>query len=344
MEEKLLSVIMPTFNSVKYIDRTMNSLFLMIGNYSKLVEVIIVDDGSSDGTQVRLKQLAKKYDYIKVITNKHCGVSSARNLGMASATSKYVTFLDSDDTFESNFVETFQQLTLNHNEPDLIFVDVKQLKTPHLMIELNKEEKLKVMQSTLNLGEVKTKQGIASKFFKLSFLLDNNLRYDNRIVISEDALFNLECISKANSALLAPNPFYHVEESHTLMYYSPQNLNGQLAFLAELKNLLKDYKGESLASTILNQSKLKATNLIVDRYYGPLYINGTNSLMRSAQLLEKTIKENDFDSALKTNQFDDILSIRYRIFRRLLKCHQYRLCLLFDKYLDKIKGYNRFRP
>lgn len=343
MKKPILSIIIPTFNSENYIARTIESLFNMIGKCTNCVEVIFIDDGSSDGTLSVLKKLQKRHHFLRIISNSHQGVSIARNSGIEIASGKYITFLDSDDTFETKFIENFKKLVSAYDEPDLIFVDVEKIDRPKLIDNLDDDERLVAMQSTLNLGTIKTKQGIASKFFKRSFILDEKLFYDSRIVISEDALFNINCISRANSILFAPNLFYHVEESHTLKYYSSKNLSGQLAFLNELKKILLKYGNNKKALEILNQSKLKAVNLIVDRYYGPLYINGTYNLRESASLLKKVIKSNDLSVAFKTNEFDEILSLRYRIFRRLLKYQQYSLCFLCDKLFDRIKGYNRFK-
>ncbi|MCD7129807.1 glycosyltransferase [Limosilactobacillus agrestis] len=343
MKEKLLSVIMPTFNSAKYIDKTIESLISMIGNSTENVEVIFTDDGSSDSTLVKLEKLSKKYSFMKIIYNSHRGVSDARNAGINIASGEYITFLDSDDEFESEFISKFKKIIANNDHPDLIFTDVKGIDRPKFLVKANKSDQLKIMQYSLALGKTPTNKGIASKFFKRSVIVENNLNYDSRIVISEDSLFNLKYISKINSALLIPDNFYYVKEAHTLKYYSEKNLSGQIAYLDELKKLLKDYEDNSLAIEILNREKINATDIIIDRYYGPLYINKTNTLNESIILLRETVEKNNLNIAFKTNEFDDVLSLRYRIFRRLLKYHQYRLCFLFDKYLDEIKGYNRFR-
>ena len=343
MKEKLLSVIMPTFNSVEYIDKTIESLFLMIGNLNESVEVIFTDDGSSDGTLAKLEKLSKKYSFMKVISNPHRGVSNARNAGISMATGEYLTFLDSDDEFEPEFIKKLKGVITNNDYPDLIFTDVNGIKKSQLLVNLSKNEQLETMQCSLALGKTITNKGIASKFFKRSIIIENNLNYDSRIVISEDSLFNLKYISKINSVLLIPDRFYYVKEAHTLKYYSKKNLSGQIAYLSELRKVLNDYGDNSLAIEILNREKINAADIIIDRYYGPLYINKTNTLNNSVSLLKNVIKNNNLSVAFKTSEFDYVLSLRYRIFRRLLKYHQYRLCLLFDKYLDKLKGYNRFR-
>lgn len=92
--QEKLSVIVPIYNVEGYIDRSITSLVHQ--TYSNL-EIILVDDGSTDRSGVICDMYAAQYSNIQVIHKENGGVSDARNVGVAQATGKYVTFLDSDD-------------------------------------------------------------------------------------------------------------------------------------------------------------------------------------------------------------------------------------------------------
>jgi len=90
----LVSVISPAYNAEKHL----NKLTECVANQSmKVLEHIIIDDGSTDNTLPILRSLAKKYSHIKVISQDNQGAGIARNKGIAAAQGKYIAFLDSDD-------------------------------------------------------------------------------------------------------------------------------------------------------------------------------------------------------------------------------------------------------
>ena len=94
-----VSVIVPVFNSQEYLERCLSSLHAQT---FKDVEFICVDDGSNDESIMIMKRYASMDDRFRIIENSHSGVSASRNIGMDSANSKYICFLDSDDSFHKN--------------------------------------------------------------------------------------------------------------------------------------------------------------------------------------------------------------------------------------------------
>lgn len=90
-----LSVIIPVYNAEQFLNNTLDSVCKQ--TVFEDIEVIIVDDGSTDGSLNICKSYARKYPNIKVLSQKNQGVSAARNSGIARATGEYITFLDSDD-------------------------------------------------------------------------------------------------------------------------------------------------------------------------------------------------------------------------------------------------------
>lgn len=99
-----VSIVVPVYNSSKYLNECLDSI---CGQSYKELEIICVDDGSKDNSLEILREYEKKDLRIKVFTkqNEGKGAASARNMGLANATGKYIMFLDSDDFFESCMVE-----------------------------------------------------------------------------------------------------------------------------------------------------------------------------------------------------------------------------------------------
>ena len=89
-----ISVIMPAYNSERYIAAAIGSL---LSQPAVEVEIIVVSDGSTDGTERIVKTLAINEPRIRLLVEKHCGVAAARNVGLAAARGNLITFLDSDD-------------------------------------------------------------------------------------------------------------------------------------------------------------------------------------------------------------------------------------------------------
>lgn len=91
---ELVSVITPCYNSEKHLERLINCVS---SQSIKVLEHIIIDDGSCDSSLLILENISKKYNHIKVISQKNLGAGSARNRGIEIARGKYIAFLDADD-------------------------------------------------------------------------------------------------------------------------------------------------------------------------------------------------------------------------------------------------------
>jgi glycosyltransferase involved in cell wall biosynthesis len=108
----LISVIIPVYNVEKYLRECLDSVLAQ--TYANL-EIILVDDGSSDGCGAICDDYAKKDNRIRVIHKQNAGVSAARNDGIDAAKGEYVCFIDSDDWVESNYVDVLYRLLAESN-------------------------------------------------------------------------------------------------------------------------------------------------------------------------------------------------------------------------------------
>lgn len=116
MEIKV-SVIVPVYNTIECLDTCLNSL---LHQTMKEKEIVLVDDGSTDGSGEVLEEYAQKYPEIKVIHTENGGQGRARNIGVANARGEYLMFCDSDDYFTENAFEKMYEIAIT-GEHDLVY-------------------------------------------------------------------------------------------------------------------------------------------------------------------------------------------------------------------------------
>ena len=110
--EKKISVIVPVYNVEQYLERCVNSI---INQTYENLEIILVDDGSTDRSGGMCDSFAEKDERIKVVHKENGGLSSARNSGIDIATGEYLAFVDSDDWIESCMYQVLMDLAENHH-------------------------------------------------------------------------------------------------------------------------------------------------------------------------------------------------------------------------------------
>lgn len=108
-EKPVFSVIIPLYNKEKYIKRAINSVLKQ--TYQNF-EIIVINDGSTDNSLSVIKSIKDKR--VKIFNQKNLGVSNARNKGIKKAKGEYIAFLDADDKFLNNYLETIVQLILKY--------------------------------------------------------------------------------------------------------------------------------------------------------------------------------------------------------------------------------------
>lgn len=113
-----ISVIIPIYNVEQYLEQCLNSV--LVDNNLDNLEVICVNDGSTDNSLSICELFAKQYDNIKIISQLNAGLSAARNVGLQNATGLYVCFLDSDDYLLPNVLRKIKEQIINNPKLDVI--------------------------------------------------------------------------------------------------------------------------------------------------------------------------------------------------------------------------------
>ena len=117
-----LSIIIPVFNAEKYIEKCLKSIITNVAETEIEVELIIVNDGSTDGTSELLQRI--EYKNMKIFHNQNHGVSYSRNFGIEQATGDYIMFVDSDDILKSEWIKIILS-SLTQHEEDVIYYSNK---------------------------------------------------------------------------------------------------------------------------------------------------------------------------------------------------------------------------
>ena len=107
-ERPIISVIMPVYNAVKYVEAAVNSVLAQ--TFGGGFELILVDDGATDGSGALCDALAERDGRIRVLHKQNGGVSAARNLGLRHAAGEYIAFIDHDDCYLPDFLEKMYRL------------------------------------------------------------------------------------------------------------------------------------------------------------------------------------------------------------------------------------------
>ncbi len=235
----LISIIIPVYNTEKYISKCLDSILAQ--TYMN-TEIILVDDGSTDGSGAICDAYAAKYSNIKVIHQKNGGVSKARNAALDVFTGEYVAFADSDDTVHPEMIKKLYD-NLIENNVEISVCD-------YLMIYPDKEVHpnpdgilLKVTASkaieTILLG--KEFQGhLCNKLFKADVL--EGLRLDEDIYVYEDMLYVIKAVLKSKNVFFDSTPLcnYYMREGsamHAVFNYKRYSAHTScLRILDEISN------------------------------------------------------------------------------------------------------------
>ena len=118
-ENPFLSLILPAYNAEAYLTETLDSIFSQETPFR--VEVIVVNDGSTDGTLALLQDYKNRYNNLTVITTENGGPSNARNVGIQAATGEYLMFVDSDDSLQSGALARLGEMVRQSAADLLIF-------------------------------------------------------------------------------------------------------------------------------------------------------------------------------------------------------------------------------
>lgn len=179
--DDLISVVVPVYNAEKTLDRCVRSL---LGQTYGNLEILLVNDGSGDGSLALCRRYAEEDSRVRVIDKENGGVSSARNAGLDAATGQFVMFCDSDDWVEPDWCGC---LHAHYREGDLTVCEIRREDVPmeeHPQPEETAERKHYLHHPMLMCSPI-------NKIFKRSVLEANHIRFRRELSLGEDFVFCL---------------------------------------------------------------------------------------------------------------------------------------------------------
>lgn len=208
------SVIIPAFNCAGTIGNTVESI-----QKSGLpdCEIVVVDDGSTDGTVDRLEELSKQYGNIRIVSQKNGGVSSARNLGLQSACGDYILFVDADDLIEEGGLTHAAEI-LDQEKPDILIFGMtmeylcfgKCYRKDTLVSGreglLSQAELINNLRALFSCNYLTP---VWNKLIRRELIVNHGIRFDESMHVMEDCLFSLQCLQYCKKVFLLSEALYH---------------------------------------------------------------------------------------------------------------------------------------
>lgn len=217
----LISVIIPAYNSESTLDICLDSV---LRQTYKDFEIIVVDDGSSDATLRIAKSYADKHSNIKVLHQHNSGPSSARNLGMASAKGRFITFIDSDDEIDYSYLSTLLNI-INDSDSDISAVSYQMIPRGAKPSACSSDNHIKhydsynAIKNLLYQKELDSSQ--CCKLFKKEVL--SGLFFPEQISVYEDLFFVFNAYRRSNNIAFSNKKlyYYHKQSSGQMDRISP---------------------------------------------------------------------------------------------------------------------------
>ena len=194
MENSLISVIVPVYNVEKYLKRCLDSIINQ--TYDKL-EIICVNDGSTDNSLEILKGYKVKDSRIKIITQENQGLSEARNAGLKIASGEYISFIDSDDWIDGYYYESMIAKIYSSNA-DIVFASMKSMKGNEIVINTNKKQIVNKFYQKVRLlhnGSVCDKVIKRELFVKNDISFIKGRYFEDNIVLLQLAFFSKKLVT-----------------------------------------------------------------------------------------------------------------------------------------------------
>lgn len=219
-KQPLVSVIVPVYNVEKYLEQCLDSI---INQTLKDIEIICVDDGSTDGSLDILNSYKEKDDRIIILTQKNLYVGVARNNGLKVAKGEYLSFLDSDDFFEPTMLEDMYKIA-EKDGSDVVVCGWKDYN--------NKENKIisiHVIDTSIEKKSPFSPESVKndlftfcapnpwSKLFRASWFKENNLQFENFISCNDlTCVYTALVCAKKISIINKPYIYYRANQESNL--------------------------------------------------------------------------------------------------------------------------------
>lgn len=290
----LISVIVPVYNAEKYLDKCITSL---LNQTYKKIEIILVNDGSTDNSLSICNKYKLSDDRITVINKKNGGASSARNAGIKVANGDYIMFADADDYADQSWCNSFAAKQIDYAGyfvlSDISWIDSKgDIYSQHGKINYDEIQLKDYYELVLN----KVFNQPYNKIYDKGILYKHNILFDESLEIGEDINFNLDYLQFCKGLFFINECLYN--------YYEDRENSLCHKYYANLFEINKiTYEHNLLLFKMFNVEQ-KYYDLLINGYFGS-HLDCLDREMHNS----KTKKEMFFkiNHILKSSSFDECL-------------------------------------
>lgn len=234
MEKDLISIVIPAYNVEKYILKCVNSCLTQT---YKNIEVIVIDDGSTDSTLEILNKIKNKK--LQIIHKENDGVSSSRNIGIKNSNGKYITFVDGDDYLSEDFIEYMHYL-ISKNNSEFAFSS-----KCYVSNNLNQDKPIEKIINSSEAACLLLSQEIIvgswNKIYSLDFLKKNKLYFNEQQFYGEGLEFILRVALKATNIAMGNRKVYFYRRNNpisaTTKFKIKNYINGEESLLLIKKHI-----------------------------------------------------------------------------------------------------------
>lgn len=247
----MISVIVPVYNCEKNLERCVQSI---LSQSEQEIEIILVNDGSTDGSYEICEKYAKEHAKVRVIHQENGGVSKARNTGIRAAKGKYIQFVDSDDYLEKDMCR-YMKACMQEKQADLVIAGFHHhymgrdiVKVPNIhqepLAELNCFE-----SSFLNLYEEGFLNMPWNKLYKKEKMIE---LFPENLSLGEDLLFNisyLKTLKNTDNIFIAQAPLYHYIQERENVTLSSKKRENKVEIATKICRATEDFYHNNLGQS-----------------------------------------------------------------------------------------------
>lgn len=290
----MISIILPVYNSEKYIKNTLESIKKQTyTNY----ELLIINDGSTDKSQEIINQTLENTEInYKIYTQKNQGVSAARNKGLENAKGDYIIFVDSDDTITENHLQSLKNAQEKENT-DFAFTQMIIKKDGKTLTKKDAYQTLEGKKQLTGYQLIKHELMMDVPFrfcqimYKKQTIENHNLRFTQNVTYGEDTEFALKSLLYAKTVAYTNTPTYHYLQNDTSS--TSQSFTERFNFIQILEDLSKYYHDYKMPKEeLLDYPYLQEIIDLIENYRIPKAIFGN--------LMYLFYKDYPYTEAMKT--------------------------------------------
>ena len=319
MKSDLISIIIPVYNCQEFVAKCIDCI---LSQSYKNWELLLINDGSKDNSGSICREYSNRDERIRYFEKDNQGVSNTRNYGIKRANGKWLVFIDSDDLVSQDYIYHLINESDGNQYTHIIqgfkCIDENDKFRKWMDIDYNDEEcNIKEIEPYLKKYNLINRVQIWGKLFSTDIIKTNNLYFNEKISIGEDAIFSHQYLLLSRQIILSKNSDYYYRNPYLL---DKDNLTKKKKTLEELYNLAFVYRDLSIQLI----KKLNIQDQIQINKVMDFYITNLRLLLKEKELLT-TYSTDNINKILGDFSFYKPNNIKDNIFKFLCKTRNLKI-------------------